>query len=350
MPTIPDSLTDLTSAWCTEALGRSTVVDSVMPLSTRSGVMGQLAIVQFAVGPPLVAKIAAEHESVREVARSYEFYTTEVSIYRHLSSTPGARLPRCHYADVSDDAKRFVLLLEDLTTAVWLDTVSGCPLPRALSVVDALAALHARWWNRPELMAATWLRPLDNRAYCAGQAIYQAVCPAFVERYAPRLPSIGLDIVRTVGDRLSELYRRTTASSPLTLAHADVRLDNILFDLPDGGELALLDWQFAVRAPGATDVATFLAQSLTIPDRRAHEGLLLRRYYDALCAHGVTRYSLDNLIFDYRLALAYMLATPVVGSSLASANGARRVLMDNIVERSVTAAVDHDVHALLNER
>ena len=346
---IPRVLDDLTSSWFADALGRDVGGDArVEPIGVGVGILGQLAKVRLGDGTRLVAKIATAYDETRAIAQFYGFYRTEVSFYRDVAHRDmGLRLPCCHYADLSDDAGYFVLLLEDLSDAVALDQIDGCPVPQAERVVDAMAAFHAHWWQSPALDELSWLRPLNNDAYKAGQQTYEQVRPLFVDRYAAKLPAKGVEIAQRLGGQLAEMYDNVVATRPLTIAHTDLRLDNMFFDLPDGSPFALLDWQLTIRGVGAGDVAYFLSESLQIEDRRTHEDKLLRRYHDALVAHGVRDYSFDDCWLDYLRGLVLSLAIPVVGSSMEAGNERGRRLMDTMVERAIIAVADHDAGRVL---
>ena len=183
---LPRVLDDLTSSWFADALGRDVGGDAhVEPIGVGVGILGQLAKVRLGDGTRLVAKIGSADDETRAIARFYGFYQTEVSFYRDVAHREmGLRLPKCHHADVSDDAGYFVLLLEDLSDAIALDQIDGCPLPEAERVVDAIAAFHAHWWQNRALDELAWLRPLNNDAYKAGQQTYEAVW-----RLPARLPA-----------------------------------------------------------------------------------------------------------------------------------------------------------------
>ena len=270
------------------------------------------------------------------------FAEKPVSFYRDVAHRDiGIRLADCLYVDVSESGDAVVLLLEDLGGGRTFDQIAGCPLEMAERVMDSIALFHAHWWNSPELDSMPWLRPLNNPAYKAGQATYQQVFPMLVEKHDGRWTGAAMDIARRWGEQLPEMYDVAMAASPLTIAHTDLRLDNLFFDLPDGSPFAVLDWQLTVRAPGAFDVSYFCAESLTIADRRAHEEALVRRWHGGLVESGVTGYSFDAAWADYRRALVMQMSIPVVGSFMPMANERAAQLVDAMLDRAMTALDDH---------
>jgi hypothetical protein len=346
---IPTSLDDLTPDWLTDALGEPVAAVEVEPVGQGVGILGLLARLHLtydkgSVGLPatLIAKIASPNPETVGIAVHYGFYLNEVCFYRECASTPGLRVPAAYYSDINEAGTSFVLLLEDLAVAGMRDQITGCPPADALHVMDAAAALHAFWWDNPKLAEFAWLRPVNNHAYKSSEQQYAAVWPGFVERYGARVPARALETAAQFPDVVSSLYDWIIDNKPTTIAHTDLRLDNLFFEHPDGSPVTIIDWQLSVRSMGALDVSYFLAESLETDDRRAHEHALLERYHAGLVAGGVTGYSFDALYDDYRMALFAQLSIPVIGSSMDPGNERGRRLMDAMVVRTLVAIDDHD--------
>ena len=111
----------------------------------------------------------------------------------------------------------------------------------------------------------------------------------------------------------------------------------------------MLDWQGIGRGPGAYDLAYLLGGSMDTSLRRANEEHLLGTYHDKLLDagisnSGISNYSVDQLWDDYGLAhLMGGLATAMVaGSTMDLSNDRGTRLIASMVERHVTAALDHD--------
>lgn len=71
----------------------------------------------------------------------------------------------------------------------------------------------------------------------------------------------------------------------------------------------MLDWQSASFDIGGHDLVNLMATFWTSEQRHAEqrEDRMLRRYYDVLQANGVSGYSWEDLITDYRTHLIYWL-------------------------------------------
>lgn len=68
--------------------------------------------------------------------------------YKAFGDDPPVRTPRCYLAREDRLRRRSILLLEDLSATAEFRTVAdSVTAAEAEAVVDALAGLHARFWN-----------------------------------------------------------------------------------------------------------------------------------------------------------------------------------------------------------
>ena len=139
-------------------------------------------------------------------------------------------MPLIYGVEVSDDDGHFYVLLEDLSACRVADQIVGVSLADAEHVIDMLARLHARWWKNPALDALSWLRPVNNPAFCAGEQQFQAVWPAFRERYSDLLSVTSLGVAERFSHQVADMYHWLVANRPMTMGHNDLRLDNLFFD------------------------------------------------------------------------------------------------------------------------
>jgi hypothetical protein len=348
---IPTSLDGFTPDWLSEALGEEVAAVQIEPVGQGVGILGLLARLHVTTARgatrTMIAKIASSNPETVGIAVHYGFYLNEVQFYRECATTPGLRVPAAYYSDINAAGTEFVLLLEDLVVARLADQIAGCPSADAFHVMGAIAALHSYWWNSPKLADLTWLRPVNNDAYKSSGQQYAAVWPGFVERYRDRVPAHALEVASRFPEVVEDLFDWIIERNATTIAHTDLRLDNLFFDHVDGSPVTIIDWQLSVRSMGALDVSYFIAESLSPDDRRAHERALLERYHAGLVEGGVSDYSFDQLYDDYRLSLFTQLSIPVVGSSMDPGNDRGRMLMDAMVERTLIAVEDHHPEALL---
>jgi hypothetical protein len=292
---------DLSAEWLAAALGTGPI-DGFHVESIGTGQMSESrrVLIQYAPGansgpPTVVLKTASENENSRSTGVGLGIYDREICFYRDLAPRVGGPIAGCHLAVIDLEEGWFTLLLEDVAPAMQGDQIAGCSVEQARLAINELAKLHAPVFADPQLGATPWLNP----ANIVNQALMTQLLPAFIERYGER-----------VSPEHQEVCRRFVASldgwvadrrPPLGLVHGDYRLDNMLFC----GEAAqrrfvAVDWQTVSWGPVMTDAAYFLGGSLQLEDRRAHEQVLVREYFDALHAHGVRGFDWDDCWTGYR--------------------------------------------------
>src|SRR5579871_54934 len=259
-------------------------------------------------------------------ADEVQFYTLVSTLPDH----PGIIVP-C-YAAVYDEASGdSYLLLRDLsathrpplTREQQIGLVENVPSAADLAaVVEALARLHAYWWEHPLLetdrfIIGYWSRTRDR-----------------FEQYLQRRTTSWKRLMAQEGgwfpDELRALYERVLARLPqhweryleprfrarqrLTLIHGDAYFANFLCPKPPAsGPTYILDWQSPEFEIGGYDLANLCAPFWT-PEQRhedQREVATLRRSHAALQAHGVNDYAWDDLVTDYQTGLIFWLLMPV---------------------------------------
>lgn len=360
-PPIPSALADLTPEWLTHALraggalGDVTVARAgVTSIGRGTGLLCQLARIEldYAQAPShaprtLVAKLATDDEGTRGMVALFRFYEREVRFYEELAGSLPIATPRC-YASAFDDARGdFTLLLEDLGHLRAADQLAPGSPADAERVTDALVRLHARYWDDAAIRALPWLLPADCEINKMGLGLYVQAWPVFLERLGDVLPAAAIDIGERLGPRAVPLLE-ALATSPHTVCHGDVRLDNVFFARDDGAP-TLLDWQIAGRGVGTYDLAYFMSQSLDADVRRGCERAILRRYHAGLLDAGVRGYDFAQCELDYRRAALFGFVYPVIGGGLGDvANERGHTLARVMAERSAAAILDWDAAELLS--
>jgi hypothetical protein len=369
---VPETPDELTPAWLTAALAETGVLchGAVAAaewehVGEEYGFTGLVAHVRLQyegaegdVPRSLIAKLPmAQGNSVsgyralqeRDPAlarRYYERCVREERFYRKIRATFA---PTLYYSAVDDVRRSVVLLLEDLTAGRQGDVLDGCSTEDAALVIEEIAPFHARWWGE---RAPVHAFPRGGGDHDERQERYAGQADLFLERYGDALPAAVQSVIDRLRSRLAGV-RAELGAGAKTLIHADLHLDNVMFDARGDGRSALvLDWQTASVGSPAWDVALFLFGSLSVDDRRAAEDALLDRYATLIAEHGVRDYGVDDLRRDCRLALLAVLAGTVGWLTSIDANelsDRERALQEAVLadERLFGALMDHDAIALL---
>ncbi len=77
----------------------------------------------------------------------------------------------------------------------------------------------------------------------------------------------------------------------------------MFFPTDEGGNFAVIDWQFSFVAQGAWDLIRIMVLGQDVESRRQRQSDLIRTYHQGLVDAGVTDYSLSDLEDDIRMGL-----------------------------------------------
>lgn len=349
---VPFTVQDLTPGWLTTALGGSRVESfRAETIGGDTGFLGALArvtpIYGGSPGPKsLIVKFASSDESVRAIANFMRAYEREVMFYRELALDVPCRPPAHLFSAMDLAAGRFVLGLEDMAEAEIGDQVAGGSEADAFDVVRMLARLHAHYWQSEKLNEMPWMPDLTEVLEMALPILVGAQA-AFRERFSDVMAG---DTAAQQPEAIEMLPRfiEKYADEARTIIHMDTRLDNIAFEEGSGVDrIRLFDWQIAAKGPAAYDLMYFIVGSLEIDLRRRIEPALISAYYDELIASGVRAYAMDELMLDYRMALASMLAVILANGEVLKDDPRHLAIGKLIVKRYTTAMLDHDTKAVL---
>jgi thiamine kinase-like enzyme len=227
----------------------------------------------------------------------------EVTFYTSIAgSMPDPPAVPCYHAAYDSESGAYHLLLEDVSETHRTVHPEEPALRRDMEhILDALARLHAYWWNHPRL----------------GEEIGTLPTAEWIEQDFEKLGNAFAGFVDFLGDRLSEkrrdIYEQVLARFPdalgqhlthhqrLTVVHNDAHTGNFLLPRePETQASYLVDWQQWGAYNGTRDVA-YLIALFWYPERRARmEQTLVREYHNQLQAYGVTGYDWDACWNDYR--------------------------------------------------
>jgi hypothetical protein len=351
MVTFPEQH-DITADWLATALGHPGVDLQVEQRSIGTGQVGEnvrytLTWPEGVQGPlTVVGKFPSPDLTSRETAAATGSYVKEVGFYRDLQQTVAIPTPYVHTLHEDLQANRFLLLMEDISPAEQGDQLAGCSVPQAEMAVDAIVGLHAPRWSDPSLEAVDWLSPRRPERGEELAALYAALFPAFVDRYAMRL---GADVV-AVGREFGSVLARWFSAfvTPQTLVHGDYRLDNMLFATgPGPAPLTIVDWQTTALGHGPSDVAYFVGAGLLPEIRRSAEDALVRRYAVGLEAAGVI-VDEHSVRTDYGLGTASGFLMAVVASMIVGRTDRGDEMFCVMAERHAAQMVDWSVFELID--
>lgn len=348
MTTTPRCLADVTVDWMAATLGLSLESIDVTQIAQGHGFMGQLARVTLSSHEPgapksVIVKLPTSDPGGHFIGEMMRVWEREHRFYAEIAPLLNIRVPKalCNIGEPP------CLVLEDLAPAVPGDHVAGATLDQARRSIDLLSRHHSAWFEHPSLDSFTWMPGLDDPSVLTIGDTFAMGWPLFQERFRGQLPDRCFDwceqFVATVPEWIAGHY-----NDPVTIIHGDFRLDNLFF-LSDG-DVAVIDWQMSMRAPGQTDLVYFCANNLSVEMRREHESALIDRYVAGLHAGGVPSnlVNVDSVRRGYLEGLLFYAMS--FGASLLTidpANERGAALFDALVRRTFAAVDDHDVGTVM---
>jgi len=303
---IPQSPSDVSPAWLSEALAKSSPgveVARVEVIDRHSGTTGRAKLrLDYAAGArgpeTIFVKLPPFSEMQRRLVAATDMGRREARFYAELAAETPLRVPRCYFAAHGDQPTDYICVLEDLEAA-------GCTFPKSVEqharerggpLIEALARLHAHFWEDPRFAGElSWIAPAMRGDFGA-KLVDQAR-----ERFARDLPPVFAELCRlfsTHHEPIADLWDEGGA----TLIHGDTHTGNQFID---GDRVGLFDWAVISRSPGIRDVAIFLGNSCPPEVRRAEQDGWMRAYRHGLVAGGVDAPELDVLWKRLRLAVLY---------------------------------------------
>lgn len=298
----------------------------------------------------LVAKMVPKFEGAVEVCKVLKLFQREIEIYRHVASKSEMRTPELVWSDFDPATSLGFMLMEDCSCFETLDQTAPVPtsLEQLYRIVESAARLHARWWNVPEVHESV-LRQGDavrTAFYSVVQQGWQGLLAGGPGSEA--IPESGREIAQTFADNLMAFADEHYPTTHLTVMHLDFRLDNMFVD-SSSGEAIVFDWQGASLGRGVYDIAYMMCTGYAPEFRRQHEMDVLKRYYDVLVAEGVSGYSFEQAVEDYRFGMAFSLwVVPFTAIlDLSSERGQR--LVNKIIGGIFSGISDHGADKLFKE-
>jgi hypothetical protein len=292
-------------------------VQAVNPLPPLAGASSPIPLeIRYAEGSPAgPARVILKRSSHMNVELGN---LTEVSFYQNAApemwrAKNNPPILRCYSALTTPDGRSYQLVLKDCTETH--NSRSPTMLPPTLQecewIMDALADLHAFWWDHS--MFGEWGSSLPTRESIQTDldrdaANYARLADFLGDRLAPSRRAMFEHLLECLPEART---RRLASGRGLTLIHDDPHAGNFLYPRnPELHRLLLIDWKSWSIQPGPADLAHMMGV-FWFPERRARlEQPLLRRYLELLVSKGVTGYAWDDLWFDYRLAICGLLFYP----------------------------------------
>lgn len=267
----------------------------------------------------------------------------EVVFYRELApSLPSPPVVRC-LATAPPASKERWLIIEDLrsshTNPDWPERPADKLVRDAVAV---LAQVHARWWDAPALGSTVGALHTETalRTMVDG---FRSHLPGFFNDLGDDLRRSDRLVLEQVFNSSLRPWLRLLDQRALTVIHGDAHTWNFLYPHSGQGRTYIIDWQLWHLDIGARDLAFMIALHWDRVARQQLELPLLHFYHEELIRAGISTYSFDDLLLDYRRCLVRNLTFPILFWS----RGLPRESWLNRLDYALAAFRDHDCAEVL---
>ena len=248
----------------------------------------------------------------------------EGQIYRLLAEAKVRSIPRLFGVFANGN-----LVLQDMSPAKPL-SARNLTLRQARAVISILVDVNGKFVGDMRVPK----NPVSQFANVIEHNMKES-WPVFEERYRDQLGEVATDFEWMWKNAF--IVSAHHNSEPTTLNHADVHIENLLFN--DEGNAILIDWQLAGQKVLPFDISKLLALSLTVGQRRKHEDRLLKEYHDLLPNSIKTIYGFERLLLDYRACITRSMLSAVMAVGPRFEGRQDRLENASVMARRVIAAV-----------
>lgn len=333
--------------------GERLVSFEVKPVGEVIGVLGDVVRVFLTYSSPnagpstLVVKFAHKNAENRQIANNTKMYEREVSFFNEVSRQVRMPMTKCYFAAMDPITNGNAVVIEDLVRYDVGDQVKGVTLEQVKMVIDAIAPLHARFFDAWQADFGHMMK-IDSDEYIDGFSPgFLGTWEQAIKNFPECFPSELLDAM----PRYVAGFRRIMkdmGNRRLTFIHGDVRMDNAMFGngRPDSLPVIMIDWQNIMVSNPLQDLAWLAASSLKVDVRRAIEDEYLEYYRQKMAENGVKDYDIEQIRDDYDAGLLFIMSFNIlIAGAFVPSSERDRLMAIAGLERAIAAVIDRGLLA-----
>lgn len=250
----------------------------------------------------MLVKVPKTHK-LKRGKREIDFYTKIAPLIPNVPVVP------CFATSYEENTGVSYLFLADVSATHTIREREKLSLLQLESMIDALAQLHAKLWDYPNLVDLVGESPRKCLAY---ENVDNE------QNYAELLAQLGEQLTaleRSIFERFLTsapklLLERAESGQHLTLSHPENHHGNFLLPYEGKACTYIIDWHQYRYWWGVRDIVSLVNRCLLPEQLHLTESLLLV-YYQRLLKYGVTNYAWSDCQNDYRLGIIDYLTLPL---------------------------------------
>ena len=246
----------------------------------------------------------------------------EIAFYQHVFTDASSfASTRCFLADYTEEDNSYMLLLEDISET-HEQLMFGLPPNQQDTelIITALGRHHATWWNHEKLKheLPSLIKDAGKWRLCFRDACEDILSltaetyETFADFMGDRLSDKRRNIYEHFFNHQSSYVDLLCGSKNQTLVHGDAHQWNYLMPRDRSkGRAYLIDWQNWDVGPGIRDMAYMMTLYWFQEHRAATEQNYLDFYHQTLTQNGVSNYSKEEMLEEYRIWTAFNIIYPI---------------------------------------
>lgn len=257
-----------------------------------------------------VLKLENKKENVlTQMSHTLDLYNREYYFYESISQYVPLKIPRFYGILRDEKFNSTGILMENLISKGYKLNLNlnKEPIKVSLSVIDSIAKMHAKFWDKPiqnqfkelkknnhEMFNPVWNNFISER------------WGLFKTKWHNILNQQQLDLGDIIVKNFAEI-QESLSEGPLTLCHGDVKSANIFYKPTQDGnyEPYFIDWQYICLGSGVQDLVFFMIESFDMDNMSVYKPLFKEYYYVKLLELGVKNYSREHYEKDFLNASCY---------------------------------------------
>jgi hypothetical protein len=330
------------------AAGQHLVSFEFKPVGEVMGLLGEVVRVYLTYSAPgagpasLVIKFAHKLAENRQIGNNTDMYRREVQFLNDVAPLVDMPLAKTYFAEMDPVTGGNAVVIEDLVGYDVGDQVRGVDLDQVKMVIDALAPLHARFFD-------CWQEQFGHMMTVDGDWYIEAFTPGFfgtweaaITNFPECFPQELLDVMPKYAASLKKIMK-LMGQRRMSFIHGDAKMDNAMFGNGRTGSLPviMIDWQNMMVSNGLQDLAWMAGTSIKVDVRRRIEEDYLAYYHQKMVEHGVKNYSLEQVRDDYDVALLFALNFAfVIGGAFVPVTERDRQMAIVGLDQAIAAVMD----------
>lgn len=327
MKTIPTKLEELTAEYLTTAFKQSGVLieGKIESISHKKDNVGVNSTSGHFVLNYSAESTGEKPEKVFIKLNGKNQAKREYNIYKFLEEQKVDLdiFVECYFLDINDDEDQAIIVLKDYKDFHQPPIDLAAFVPRKnvpddepfKNMVEAMAKLHAHWWEDHKLF--TYKDRITNLGWNPEtdlKAEYQSLWGKFYEKEKTWLPKETIEIFEHALENFERVWddyylERMKANRHFTLVNGDGYFHQFLcLNEKADTKVKMIDLNMCIGTP-ADDLVHLILKKLN-PAQRYHnnrEQNLLKYYHDCMVKYGVSNYSLEDIILEYRVEVYFLL-------------------------------------------